>query len=750
MKGFEKHLRFIFLFVLSIYSATLFAQQPTVDKGEIHGTVYGHGNQQPLGNANVRLIETNQHQLSNEEGEFRFTNLRAGEYTLTVSAKGHRVPEDETVVTIRPGQMVEVQIYLEPVEFLFEEIRVTSPRPAVTVSRQTLSTLEIKRIPGTGGDAIRALQALPGIGVANDFSGELHIRGGSPLDNRFYLDRTPLGYPYHFGGLVSTLSTEVIDRIDVYAGGFGAEFGADAQAVIDIHSRRGREDRLGGRFNLNLLYSEGFLEGPLGKRGTWYLAGRRSYADLLPIEVEEITAFPRFWDYQAKVSFDLNEVHQFSFNAFAMDDFFELNLDLEDVDNDPALVGKLHSRESFNAQGVHLRSLLTDRLTSNLSISWSNYSFDLSAGEGFFLRLQPTQYEFREDLTYRLNKKHQLESGVLASTAEWDVSSFFTRPPDEGDPGYDFTSEEKVESDFRKRFSQIEGYLQNRYSPFAFLEIALGFRLGYFNLTDRLSAGPRASMRVKVSNNSEVRFAYGRYEQRPQPWHIAPEFGNPDVKASTAIHYILEAQRQILPQTHLKVAAYQKDLSELITRDAEAAYLNQGKGFARGVEVSLNHRVGEKFFGWANYAYSVSRRQDRPGDPERLYSFDQTHVATLTASYKLTPTWEIGAKWQYRTGNPYTPVTGTRLEPHPTTSQLRHVPVYGETNSRRVAPFQRLDLRISKSFIYERWRWGIFLEIFNVFNHKNVLEFDYNEDYTDQEIIHQLPLIPYVGVTVEF
>ena len=222
------------------------------------------------------------------------------------------------------------------------------------------------------------------------------------------------------------------------------------------------------------------------------------------------------------------------------------------------------------------------------------------------------------------------------------------------------------------------------------------------------------------------------------------------MKANTAIHYILEAQRQILPQTHLKVAAYQKDLSELITRDAETAYLNQGKEFARGVEVSLNHRVGDKFFGWANYAYSVSRRQDRPGDPERLDSFDQTHVATLTASYKLTPTWEIGAKWQYRTGNPYAPVIGTQLEPHPTTSQLHHVPVYGKTNSRRVAPFQRLDLRISKSFIYERWRWGISLEIFNVFNHKNVLEFDYNEDYTDQEIIHQLPLIPYVGLTVEF
>ena len=84
---------------------------------------------------------------------------------------------------------------------------------------------------------------------------------GPPEDNRFYLDRAPLFYPYHFGGLVSTVNSEILNRIDVYAGGFGAEFGADAQAVIDIYSRRGREDRIGGKFNINFIYSEGLLEG---------------------------------------------------------------------------------------------------------------------------------------------------------------------------------------------------------------------------------------------------------------------------------------------------------------------------------------------------------------------------------------------------------------------------------------------------------------------------------------------------------
>ena len=350
-----------------------------------------------------------------------------------------------------------------------------------------------------------------------------------------------------------------------------------------------------------------------------------------------------------------------------------------------------------------------------------------------------------------MSPAHQLESGFLLSTAQGDVSSDITRPPEEGAPDFDFANEEKIKANFRgERFNLIEGYLQDRYSPFEFLSITLGLRLHYFNMTDRLSVGPRASLQFRMPNGSEIRFAYGRYEQSPLAFEIGQEFGNPDVKESTAIHYVVEVEREILPQARLKVAGYQKDLSDLVTRDEEFAYLNQGKGFARGVEISLNHRVGQKFFGWANYAYSISKRTDQPSEPERLYSFDQTHVAMLTASYKITPTWEFGAKWQYRTGNPYTPVIDARIEPHPDTGFRRYVPNYGETNSARVAPFHRLDIRISKSFIWNRWQMGIYFELMNAYNHKNVLGFDYNEDYTEQDVVYQLPRIPYLGITVGF
>ena len=605
IKGLARNLSVILLSALVIYLPAAHSQQFIAKNGEIRGTVYGHETGDPLANATVRLIETEQRTLTDENGEFRFEDLPAGDYTLNVIAIGYRLLEEGNVAMVKVGEITEVRISLAPVTVTLDEVEVKSSSMRATVGRQTVGVMEIRRIPGSAGDALRALQALPGIGAASDFDGQLYIRGGAPEDNRFYLDRAPLFYPYHFGGLVSTVNSEILNRIDVYAGGFGAEFGADAQAVIDIYSRRGREDRVGGKFNLNLLYSEGLLEGPIGSRGSWYLAGRRSYIDLLPIEVTRITAFPRFWDYQAKVSYDFSENHQFSVKAFAADDVMGLRLGLADVEYDPTLAGRFDFESRFNVQAADLRSTLTDRLTSHLSISRASYLQAFSFGQGLFLELEPVQHELREDLAYRLNQKHRLESGLLVSSTQWDGSANFPRLPDEGDPTASesqyFTFEEKISVDFDQRFNFIEGYLQNRYDPLEFLSVTLGLRLDYFNLTDRVSVGPRGSLRFKMPGGSELRFAYGRYEISPYPWQIAQGFGNPNLKENTATHYIVELEREISPQTRFKVAGYQKNFRDLITRDQREedlnqVYLNQGQGYARGVELSVKHRAGRSIF----------------------------------------------------------------------------------------------------------------------------------------------------------
>ena len=171
-----------------------------------------------------------------------------------------------------------------------------------------------------------------------------------------------------------------------------------------------------------------------------------------------------------------------------------------------------------------------------------------------------------------------------------------------------------------------------------------GIRFDYFNRTDELSIQPRGSLLIELPNTSELQFAYGIYNQTPIPALLSPTIGNPSLKSSRASHYILELKRQLSQYTEIKMAAYYKDLSGIATVDEEAAYLNQGVGYAQGTEIFLRHQRNDRFFGWVSYAYALSKRRDRADEPYRLYSFDQTHVATLAASYNLTPTWEIRRK----------------------------------------------------------------------------------------------------------
>ena len=754
------------------------------ETGEIIGTVYRKGSGSRISSAQVRLHGINQAAVTDSAGEFRFESLPAGHYALSVLAEAHEMKEG-IAVAVELGKVTGVKLYLEPIPFMLSEVPVTAEKVPATVGRENMEVREIKQMPGTAGDALRALPTFPGIGVAMDFSGELFIRGGGPDDNVFYFDRLPIGYPYHFGGLVSTVSTEVIKGIDVYASGFGAEFGADAQAVIDIHSRRGSQVRLAGKFNINMLYSEGMVEGPVGEHGTWYVAARRSYLDLLvplfidldadeAVELGPNMALPRFWDYQARLSYDLNEVHQLTLNAFATSDYFNL----DGAFDGQAEIEYYSQKAGFSAQGIHLRSRFTEQLTSHFTLS--RYDSITRVAQGTldspnfqFENTRPT-YQLREDLTYRLNSKYQLESGILCSMGTGKVSSLLSEH-DEFDEDFltlarvDLDKADLSKIDVSQRLVHLEGYLQARYTPAPFISVAVGLRPTYLNFTDELSVDPRASLHFNMMGGLGLRLLYGDYNQAPHPLQIVQGGGNPSLKSSTGKHYVLELEQEVSASTHLKLAGYYKSHAHIITADDASKFLNQGEAFARGAEILLRHRQGDRFFGFLSYAYSRWLRRDQPESPLNLHPYDRPHVATLAGSYNLTPALEIGAKWRYSTGNPYTPTIGfTRIEEtkqDPKYGEVRvisAIPVLGDVNSLRVPSYHRLDIRVKRTFMFNRWEMGVFLEFMNVYNRKNIFDFSYpsviaspgqeyvGESEIEKEAIHQLPFIPYLGVTMTF
>ena len=665
--------------------------------------------------------------------------------------------------------------------------------PIETKPRQTLGGRFIRSATGSGGDPLRVLNHLPSIGVLNDFVGVLSVRGGGPEDNLYYFDRLPLGYPYHLLGIVSIVNADVIENIEVYPGGFGAEFGADSQAVIDIHSRTKTDTRLGGTVNSNFVYSQAFLEGNIGERGYWYAFGRRSYMgplfELLPrlfeIEEDRVIEVPSFWSYQGKAVYQLNNTHRLVINTIAAYDSGELNFTEDEVSNSD-LRGPLSSNNPFDSQGIHLYSEKQNVFTSIVSLTRSFSRTALQFGEGYFYRDAQSVYALRGDLKYWVkHPKTQLESGFVLSNFPTSLISVGSRPPEEGDPDYDFRLKQdgkKILTNTSKSPHRLEGYLQATQDlpspPYTDFYATVGMRANYFNLIDDFSLQPRGLLGVTLGPNSEntnrlrllpvnLRFMYGSYVQNPQLYQVVLGKENPELTSSLAKHYVVvleknliskpqeidsttRTKKQQLPmQTKIEIAGYYKDLRDMITYNIpERRYQNQRTGYVKGVEISLDHKIGDAFQSWISYAYTISKRQDSPRDDERFYMYNTPHVMTIGMNY-LLESLEFGANWQYKSGVLYSPLLDREPYINPFTKNKTWLPIHGDPA--REVPYHRLDLRFHWSFlIYDRLKGGLTLEVWNAYNRTNILQVRYDGNYTKQVRITQLPIVPFLAVTLAF
>ena len=619
---------------------------------------------------------------------------------------------------------------------------------------------------------------------------------------------------------MSTISSETIETIDIYAGGYGAEFGLDSQAVLDIHARDSIAERFDGKFNLNILYSEGLLETKIGDKNYFSVSGRRSYLDLIagPI-IEQQTGreqqLPYFSDYQLKFARPFGEKHHLTVNAFAATDHFKIVEDttVEDVNDreTPQTVESPTSsalfKNGFNGQGIHLRSEFTENLTSHLSLTRSFnflainfkgvvYQSHTLTPEGervldevdyayYDVNVKVPVYTFREDISYKLTSTFQFEPGFLFSFSP--ANSFEDGRFPEYETGAEevtrvlinedgevvgerqviesqarLTGVEEIHDEFGHDFYRAEGYLQGRYDPLEFLSIALGIRLDYLNVTESVSVQPRGSMSFELPGGSNLRFAYGHYEQSPQPSYLLAEDGNRALASSLTRHYIMELEHPLSSRTELKFATYYKDAQQLVTPDEVSNYLNQGAAYVGGAEAFLRHRIPDKFFGWISYAYTHAERQETPDVAYRPYLFDNTHILSLVANYIFTPNFEIGAKWQYLSGTSEVPVSAVALIQDPVTRGLNPLLASADEQlSVELEPYHKLDLRLSYKWNVKGMKIGGFIEVLNVYNRKNKIKFIFEEATLEvqgeaveieREVFDapQFPRIPYFGLTLEF
>lgn len=739
------------------------ADEPAADVERVvnlTGVIKEAGTRRPLADLEIFAVKGDEQAsaMTDGEGRFAFENLAPGSYRVIIATTDHeRLETEEEVIE---GQRTEVKYYLEPRVYGGLEVVVHGRRLHKEVSRTVLKIDEARFVPGTGGDAAKVVDSLPGVarGGGGNNDGVLVMRGSNGEDSKIYLDGHQIWSLYHFGGLKSTYNSLLLDSIALYPGGFSAKSGNATGGVVELKSRAPRTDRFGGFADISLIDASIMLEGPIGEKTSFALGARRSTFDLVMMGMDlddkidglQFTQYPAYYDYQGKLHFSPAPKHELVLDIYGMYDSMKLNLD-KVADEEPEMTGQMDTAWSAHGLFVH-HKYDGEVFTSDFSPGVALYDSKFEMGK-YFIRSLWKVVDINEDVTAKVGKGNTLLAGLRLQPRHMKLESNFVRPPKEGEVGWTFANSEPVEAEFASSDIIISGYLMDEFEAGRWTIIP-GVNVLYESITRDYSVDPRLTVRFKAAEPLVLKAAGGIYHRVPDDDEILGDFGQPDLDFERAIHAVGGFELTIGKRFTIDVQGYYKWLDHLVSAvdDPEPGqtdvYDNGGKGYVWGGEVLLRHEWSENFFGWVAYSLSRSMRDDGDGNGYRRFDMDQTHNLIAVASWQFAKGWRLGGRFQLTSGEPYTEIISSVYNADNGT----YVPVYDPTNknNKTMPTYHRLDLRLDKIWSFDTWILSAYLDIQNVYFHSNVVGTINNYDYSEQVYFKDLPILPSIGVSAQF
>jgi hypothetical protein len=653
-------------------------------------------------------------------------------------------------------------------EVIVVEERVASPDPAQT----RLSTDRAVRIPGTQGDALRALQYLPGAAPPRLGRGELVLWGAAPAESRVYLDGVELPWLYHLGGLRSVLPAQVLSGFELHAGAPDARYGRGTGGVVEIATRTPSDRRFSASAGLDPMdaaVAVGVAPGP----GVRLLAAvRRAHlaevaAPWLSAETAALVPVPRYEDGLVRADVDLRGGRQLSLVAIGSTERFSRGV----AAADPAEV----EREALERGFVRLyaRYRLPTRADDLVLTPWLGVSRE---DRRLVFGAVPAQLQVRRHgagLRVRhgihLGPAVRLDSGFdgLLEVARAARAGSLTLPGREGDPAiFGQPPAAEVAAD-RWRVYTVDA------APHAalawhrgHLQVQLGARLAALLVapdrrTPRIGETPAvggASLtvlpepRLSLLWEPDLRWSVaaraGLYHQAPAAEDQSAVFGNPLLGPSRGRQASLALRMQLAADASLDLLGFWGQQDRLAVRSPAvppalaAALVNQGRGRVLGAQLGARLRWSERGDGWLGYTLGRSQRDTGAG--LRPSDFDRRHVLNAAASQAFGR-FSAGARLHWASGRPYTPVVAAVEN----TRDARFEPVLGPVNAARLPASLQLDLRLERQLAWRHGAVRLYLELQNALDRANPEEIVYDHDYSEHDYITGLPTLLFAGLLVD-
>ncbi|MCF8267292.1 MAG: TonB-dependent receptor [Ignavibacteriales bacterium] len=768
------------LIILSLIltSTNIFSQVSHDIKGYIIDSKSG----ETLVWANIIIENSKFGTTTNNRGYFIIVDAPKDTVTLIVSYIGYVT--EKLKFDNSKGNTGLLQIELTPSPIISEEVLVVADeykiwKNAREVSQIKVSPKQIAYLPRLGEvDIFRSLQLLPGISGISDGSSGLYIRGGTPDQNLVLLDGMTIYHVDHFFGVFSAFNSDAIKDVQVYKGGYPANFGGRLSSVVDLTGKTGDINKFKLSLGANLLNLSGVAEIPLFKKGSILISARRSFADFFESPTynsiysflsgdektksnpgsqrfgqTQQTVLPSFYfyDLNAKVSYNVSDDDFISLSFYNGGDYLDESEDPQDVN----LFGgsQSASREVTDlTEWGNLGSSLkwsrrwSDRFYSDFTASYSNYYSDNDLIRSFNLNVENDTNSFSSN-SFNSIQRNDIYDFTLRLDNEWKIfqshSLGFGAWASSIKTNYNFLINDSLTVlDFNNNAIQASFYLQDKWSVSEDFDFTLGLREVYFDQTNSLYHEPRASFTYNFFNNFRIKGAWGHMHQfinqvtnedvlegNRDFWVLADE----DMPPGFSDHYILGLEFETNGYL-FSVEGYYKNFENLleftqrIQRNPRELgndpgnYLANfflGTGYAKGLEFLAQKKFGS-FNGWLGYTLG-NVENTFPGidngDPFPA-SQDRLHEVKLVGTYTVGK-WAFSSAWIFATGQAYTSPESqyfiTLLNGD--TESYIHV---SEKNSNRLPDYQRLDLSAAYRFENKSFNGEMGLSVFNVYNHKNV------------------------------
>ena len=738
----------------------------------IKGRVYNSINNEAVPFANIFIEGTSLGATSDLEGNYILTNLKPGTYSVVCSFIGFKrqisfeVPVNSVRTTTLDFALVEESTTLNQVVITASPFNKREESP---VSLRTISSSEIYRNPGGNRDISNVIQILPGVASSSSFRNDIVVRGGAPNENRFYLDGIEVPNINHFatqgssGGPVGMINVNFIREVDFYAGAFPANRGNALSSIIEFKQIEGNDEGLKGTFMLGSSDAGITLDGPIGDKSTFILSARQSYLQLL-FKALGLPFLPTYNDFQYKQTIKVNDKNRITIIGLGAVDDFTLNTSANDGLEDEEVIrrnnyilGNLPVNTQWNyTVGANWKHFGTNSF-QNVVVSRNHlnnravkYQGNIEQPEFLILdyKSQEIENKVRLENTIRENG-WKLNMGLGYENAIYTNSTYNQIVVDGAVNVIDFDSRLPINK--FAVFSQVSKELvKNK------LMVSFGVRMDCNDYSEEMSnpldqMSPRLSASYSITEKLNANFNVGRYFQLP-PYTIMGYRDSNSLLANKennityiqSDHFIagLEFNPGLLSKVTVEGFYKTYDNYPFLTRDS-LSLANLGGDFGvignepvtstsfgrtYGLELLVQQKLLSSVYGILSYTFVRGEFSDK-NDELINSSWDNRHILNLTAGKKFKNDWELGMKFRFVGGAPYTPYDVERSATIDVWNIVQQgVFDWDQLNEFRNPASHGLDMRLDKKWYFQKWAVNAYIDIQNIYNFQAI-----SQPYLDVE-----------------